>query len=281
MLFARFLKDRRGGVAPMLALGIIPLVGAVGAAVDYSRANSVRTAMQTRSNSTALMLSKDAQTLNGDQLAAKAYGYFNALFNRPEASNVQVTQQFSSPQQGSFTLTCHGSATVNTMFWRLMGQAQVDISATGEVVWGIKKLNLALALDNTGSMASSGKMTALKTAAHNLLDHAQERRKDTGRHQGVDRSVRGRRQCRHRQCRRDLDRLDRLGRRQRHLQQVVVSLESSCNNNSGTWTPKTTASGTAASTTATRTTTCSTRATGAGSPRPSTARIRRRPARPR
>jgi hypothetical protein len=33
----------------------------------------------------------------------------------------------------------------------------------------MKKLELALALDNTGSMSYSGKMTALKQAAHNLL----------------------------------------------------------------------------------------------------------------
>jgi hypothetical protein len=62
-----------------------------------------------------------------------------------------------------------GNATVGTMFWRLIGQPNINIDASGEVVWGIKKLNLALALDNTGSMASSGKMTALKQAAHNLL----------------------------------------------------------------------------------------------------------------
>jgi uncharacterized protein YegL len=37
------------------------------------------------------------------------------------------------------------------------------------VLWGIKKLNLALVLDNTGSMAANAKMTNLKTAAHNLL----------------------------------------------------------------------------------------------------------------
>jgi len=43
------------------------------------------------------------------------------------------------------------------------------ITATGEVVWGIKKLNLALALDNTGAMASCGKKTALKEVAHNLM----------------------------------------------------------------------------------------------------------------
>ena len=56
--------------------------------------------MQAALDSTALMLSKDAQTLTTTQLATKATAYFNALFHRPEASNVQVTQQFSTPAAG-------------------------------------------------------------------------------------------------------------------------------------------------------------------------------------
>ena len=180
MSLACFLRNRKGGVAPMLALAAIPLIGAVGAAVDYSRANSTRTAMQAALDSTALMLSRDAQTLSTGALGTKTTAYFNALFHRPEALNVQVTPHFSSPQEGSFVLKIDGSAAVNTMFWRLMGQQQVNITATGEVVWGIKKLNLALALDNTGSMASSNKMTALKEAAHNLLNTLQKAEKVPG-----------------------------------------------------------------------------------------------------
>jgi Flp pilus assembly protein TadG len=180
MSLAQFLKDRKGGVAPLLGLLAIPLLGMVGAAVDYSRANSARTAMQAALDSSALMLSKDAQTLSPPQLEQKATAYFNALFHRPEASNVQVTQQFSSPQQGSFSVTVSGTATVDMVFWRLIGQQQMNISASGEAVWGIKKLNLALALDNTGSMASSGKMTALKEAAHNLLNTLQKAEKTPG-----------------------------------------------------------------------------------------------------
>ena len=180
MLFARILRDRKGGVAPMLALAIIPLIGGIGAAVDYSRANLVRTAMQSALDSSALMLSKDAQTLSSAELAAKATSYFNAMFQRPEASNVQVTQEFSSPVQGNFNLKVNGTATVNTMFWRLLGQEQINITASGEVTWGIKKLNLALALDNTGSMSSANKMTELKAAAHNLLTTLKKAEKAPG-----------------------------------------------------------------------------------------------------
>ena len=40
------LRDRRGNVTMTFALALIPLIGGLGAAVDYSRANSARTAMQ-------------------------------------------------------------------------------------------------------------------------------------------------------------------------------------------------------------------------------------------
>ena len=169
MLIGRFLGNRDGGVAPMLALAALPLFGFVGAAVDFSRAASVRTAMQGALDASALMLSKDAESLSADALSQKSSEYFNAQFIRPEANGVQVSQQFSSPQQGSFALKLTASGSINTLFTRLLGQSQIQFSASSEVLWGIKKLNLALVLDNTGSMASSDKMTNLKIAAHNLL----------------------------------------------------------------------------------------------------------------
>jgi Flp pilus assembly protein TadG len=165
----RFLHDRTAGVAPLLGVCFIPLVGAIGAAVDYSRAASVRTSMQMALDSTALMLSKEAQGLDSAGLGSKATAYFNALFHRPEATNVQITQEFGSPALSTFSLKITGTTAVPTVFWRVLGTDHVDVTATGEVLWGIKKLNLALALDNTGSMASSSKMTELKKAAHTLL----------------------------------------------------------------------------------------------------------------
>jgi Flp pilus assembly protein TadG len=180
MLFKRLLHDRAAGVAPLLGLCIIPLVGAVGAAVDYSRAASVRTSMQMALDSTALMLSKEAQGLNTAQLGSKATAYFNALFQRPEANNVQITQEFSSPALSTFSLKITGTTTVPTVFWRVLGTDHVDITAAGEVLWGIKKLNLALALDNTGSMSSNNKMTELKKAAHTLLTTLKNAEKTPG-----------------------------------------------------------------------------------------------------
>ncbi len=169
MLLLRFLKDRKGGVAPLLALSLIPIMGAVATSIDYSRAAAVRSAMQSALDATGLILSKTAKDLDTGALDQKATEYFKAVFNHPEAKNVAVTGGMTKPSEGSYKLALKGTATVDTVFGNIVGQSQVDLSATAEVVWGIKKLNLALALDNTGSMASSDKMTALKEAAHSLL----------------------------------------------------------------------------------------------------------------
>src|SRR5882757_62124 len=122
-LFSRFLRNRDGSVAPMLALAALPILGFVGASIDYSRAASARTAMQAALDASALMLSKDAQTLTTTNLAQKASDDFKTLFSRPEAYNVQVSSQFSQPAQGNFTLKLTASASVNTLFSRLLGQS--------------------------------------------------------------------------------------------------------------------------------------------------------------
>ncbi|GIK82240.1 MAG: pilus assembly protein [Pseudorhodoplanes sp.] len=180
MLFARFIRNRDGGAAPFLALAMLPLMGFMGAAVDYSRANSARTAMQTALDATALALSKTAQGMAAGDLSGKTNELFAALFNRPEVLDAAVTTEFLSPQDGSFILKLTGSGKVNTVFSQLIGQSQISFTAKSEVLWGIKKLNLALALDNTGSMSSSGKMSALKTAAHNLLNTLKDAEKTPG-----------------------------------------------------------------------------------------------------
>ena len=179
-MFTRFFRNRDGGVAPFLAIAAIPLMGITGAAVDYTRASAARTAMQSALDATALSLSKTAQGLNPGQIQGQAQEIFNALYHRPEVQNVSIQTAFSTPQAGNFVLKITGSASIDTAFAKVIGQSQFSFSANSEVLWGIKKLNLALALDNTGSMNSNGKMTALKTAAHNLIDTLKAAAKDPG-----------------------------------------------------------------------------------------------------
>jgi Flp pilus assembly protein TadG len=39
-MLTRFLKNARGGVAPLMAVVAVPVMGAVGMAVDYTRVNA-------------------------------------------------------------------------------------------------------------------------------------------------------------------------------------------------------------------------------------------------
>jgi Flp pilus assembly protein TadG len=166
-MLPRFLKDRRGGVAPMFALAIIPVVGLVGAAVDYSRANSIKASMQAAIDATALAMAKLAPTLTQSQLQQQTTAYFKAMFNHPDAKNVTLTPTYTT--SGGTQLTIGVSGTMDTAFMKLMGYPSLGIKSSSTVKWGNSRLRVALALDNTGSMSSAGKMDALKTASKNLL----------------------------------------------------------------------------------------------------------------
>jgi len=178
-VFARFFRDRKGGVAPLLALCLVPLVTAIGAAIDYGRAASVRSAMQAAGDATALMLARNATNMNASQLQASASSYFQANFNRAEAVNPQITAAYNSGPNGK-VVTVNGSTSVRTVFMGLVGFSQIQIETTGTVNWNNAKLRVALVLDNTGSMSSAGKLGALKTATHNLLTQLQNAAQQDG-----------------------------------------------------------------------------------------------------
>jgi Flp pilus assembly protein TadG len=165
----KFRAAEAGNVIVIFSLALIPIVGLVGAGVDYSRASAAKAAMQAAADATALMLSKEAQSLPSDQLGPQATAYFNAEFNHPEVVNLSVNQAYTAAA-GNFRIQVTATGQVPMTFARVLGQQNFDISVNSEVAWGIKKLQLALALDNTGSMSSSSKMTELKKAAHSLLD---------------------------------------------------------------------------------------------------------------
>src|ERR1700688_4024074 len=91
-----FFADRKGNAAIIFALATVPMVGFVGAAVDYSHANSIKAAMQAAADATALAMSKTAGTLSASQIQSTADAYFKALLNRPEAQGVTTTTTYNA-----------------------------------------------------------------------------------------------------------------------------------------------------------------------------------------
>lgn len=54
----RFGRSQDGNIAVIFAIVMVPMIGFIGAAVDYSRANAARSAMQSALDSAALMVAK-------------------------------------------------------------------------------------------------------------------------------------------------------------------------------------------------------------------------------
>jgi Flp pilus assembly protein TadG len=167
-----------GNVAITFALATLPIIATVGFAVDYSHANSVKVAMQSALDSTALMLSKEAATDTTTQLQQNAVKYFTALFTRPEATNVSITANYTST--GGTSLVVNGSAVVPTALLGIIGYSNITVSGSSTAKWGSNMLRVALVLDNTGSMADDGKMTALISATKSLLTQLQSAATNNG-----------------------------------------------------------------------------------------------------
>ena len=168
----RFVASHAGNVAVIFAIACIPLVAAMGAAVDYTRASQASSEMQDALDATSLALSRNADlsTMTQAQIQKFASDYFNANFR---ASDVQSLVLSASYTPTGPSVTISATASLPTDFMGILGMQAVPLGRSSTTVWGEARLRVALALDNTGSMASSGKLTALKTATHNLLTQLQ------------------------------------------------------------------------------------------------------------
>ncbi len=177
---ANFRSAKGGNVAVMFAFALVPLLGAVGASLTYTRANVARTAMQAALDSTALMLSKDVTGLSASEASEKAQKYFNALYNHPETKNITVTTNYSYSPSAGYKIVVDGSASMTTDFLKVAGYPDISFGSSSTVVWGNTRLRVAMALDVTGSMLDDGKLDAMKTAAKSLVDTLKSTAKMTG-----------------------------------------------------------------------------------------------------
>jgi len=107
-LFAKFHSDCAGAIAPIFALGMLPVMTAVGAAVDYSSANKIRSSMQVALDSAMLAGAKDGSS-NWSQIALNV---FTANVAKQAAAGISFTTSFS--QSGGSVYQGAVSASVPT-----------------------------------------------------------------------------------------------------------------------------------------------------------------------
>ncbi|OJV04463.1 MAG: hypothetical protein BGO20_19875 [Bosea sp. 67-29] len=173
----RFRRDRSGNVMMIFGLALVPLMGVVGVAVDYSRASNARQALNAAIDSAALMAARDAQKLTDAQLTARVNAWLK------DSLPADVKSEFSTAtvtiDRTARTVKIVANANVPATVARVIGTQQIAVSSSGQSTWGLNTIELALVLDNTGSMSSSGKMTALKQASLDLIQIMKDATQET------------------------------------------------------------------------------------------------------
>ncbi|WP_300258581.1 pilus assembly protein TadG-related protein, partial [Bradyrhizobium sp.] len=173
----------------------------VGAAVDYTQAVRARTAAQAAIDSAVLMLSKDLTTgtITSSQLTQKAQDYFGGLYTDTGApASVSTVTYTAATTTTAATLVVTANGSMPTQFIRILSRMlntlnpmlnnsavydNINFTVNSTTTWGNVKMRVALALDNTGSMAQDGKITALRNAvagSGGLIDQLSALSKNSG-----------------------------------------------------------------------------------------------------
>ena len=177
-----FAKNERGNVALIFGLTSFVVVGAVGGAIDFGRAYSLKAKLQQSMDAAALAAaSQYVNDPNHDVDKATSHGskFFAASMEQvPEGATMTLTLDAQSE-----TVRMTGSTTVKTPFLSLMGIETITMTAYSEATTSqslsggsnLSEVEIALMLDNTGSMdeianGTTTKISALKTSAKNFVD---------------------------------------------------------------------------------------------------------------
>jgi len=167
-MMRRFRRDQRGNVLVMAGFLTVPVIGIVGVTVDYSRASNARQALSSAIDSASLMAARDAQKLSDAQLRDRIDSWIRD--NLPASAKSEFTGATVLIDRTARTIKISANANVETTIGRVLGPQYIPVASDSQSTWGTNKIELALVLDNTGSMSNSDKMTNLKVASKDLIN---------------------------------------------------------------------------------------------------------------
>jgi Flp pilus assembly protein TadG len=146
------------------ALAVVPLCVVIGVAIDYLRASNLHSALQAAVD--AAVLAAGAQGGEDEAvLKTTVSHYLDANLTAPaKAALGAVRVTFPKPT----TIRAEAEAVSQNSFLKLIGIDVTPVAVASEAVTG-NPLEVALVLDNTGSMAGT-KETALRKASRELVD---------------------------------------------------------------------------------------------------------------
>jgi Mg-chelatase subunit ChlD len=138
----------------------------VGAAVEYGRSAEAQTKLQAATDAAALAAARQPRSMAPAEFTAQARKAFDTVL--PPGARITTTE-FTASRTGN-AIEVKAKASLATSLIQPLGFSKVDIASESHSQLGSRKVEVVLALDNTGSMASNNKMPELKRAAKSLID---------------------------------------------------------------------------------------------------------------
>lgn len=143
-------KDRNGNIGLTLALLLVPLIGAVGASLDYVRAYNIRSKMQTDLDA-ALLASVARIGFTQESVLKKRVEQWFAAQTDLDATSYKLGD--ITIDSTRLDLQATASATVPTTLMRVLGVDTVDVSVSSTVQAPEKAyMNVYVVLDKSASM---------------------------------------------------------------------------------------------------------------------------------
>jgi Flp pilus assembly protein TadG len=164
-LISRFCKDDEGAVLPLIGIVSIALIGATGFGIDTARLMLMHSSLQRSIDAGALstVAKLDKPTIDAQ---LRKFTVANFADGQIGATLDSLTWSLSNDDK---TLTVNATASAPTTFMSILGIDTMNTSAVSVIERSTTGLELALVLDNTGSMDGSP-LYSLKSAANTLVD---------------------------------------------------------------------------------------------------------------
>ncbi len=182
MVFGRirtFIRNQGGNVGIIFALAAVPTFVLMGGIVDYANIQNERHKLQAALDAGTLAA---LQIKNVDNTKAKnkIKEYLEANYHPSSGITINYNDDLhvnvGKTAKGNPQVTATLNVKVRTAFWGLLGLSKAGMTIVSQTRTGMKSLEVALVLDNTGSMGatipgdSKTKIEALRDAANTLVD---------------------------------------------------------------------------------------------------------------
>jgi Flp pilus assembly protein TadG len=181
-LIGRFRRDQRGNVAVIFVLALLPLLSAIGCAIDYSRATRIQSKLQAAADAASVgSIAKlspafiAAGTMNSDGPIAVGVTDATKIFNGNIAGVSGFTLNSVTPSVNKTANTVNStvtfSADVATMFLGVMGKSVMTVTGTSNSTANMPLfIDFYLLLDNSPSMGVGATPADVATMVANTPD---------------------------------------------------------------------------------------------------------------